>query len=88
MANYNITKLKEGGDIGLEVLLVLNVYKQVWAFVGLTILGTFIKCLKMVDKLIYIPNDDKQYYLFCRLKLVVETLNLISQPIQIQYKSQ
>ena len=27
----------------------------------------------MVDKLIYIPNDDTQNYPFCRLKLLVET---------------
>ena len=27
----------------------------------------------MADKLIYIRNDDKQNYIFCRLQLVVET---------------
>ena len=27
----------------------------------------------MVDKLMYIPNDDIQNYLFCILRLVVET---------------
>ena len=27
----------------------------------------------MDDKFMYIPNDDTQNYLFCRLKLVVET---------------
>ena len=27
----------------------------------------------MADKLMYIPNDDTEYYPFCRLKLVVET---------------
>ena len=27
----------------------------------------------MVDKLIYIPNDDPKNYPFCRLQLVVET---------------
>ena len=29
----------------------------------------------MDDKLIYIPNDDKQYFPFCRLKLLVISLN-------------
>ena len=40
----------------------------------------------MADKLLYIPNDDKQNYPFCRLQLVVETFghNLINQPIEIQ----
>ena len=36
----------------------------------------FENCLalkKMVDRLIYIPNDDTQHYLFCRLHVVVET---------------
>ena len=28
----------------------------------------------MADKLVYIPNDDTQNFPFCRLKLVVETL--------------
>ena len=27
----------------------------------------------MADKLMYIPNDNKQNYPFCRLQLVVET---------------
>ena len=27
----------------------------------------------MADKLMYIPNDDRQNYLMCRLKVVVET---------------
>ena len=27
----------------------------------------------MTDKFMYIPNNDKQNYAFCRLKLVVET---------------
>ena len=27
----------------------------------------------MADKLMFIPNDDTQNYLFCRFKLVVET---------------
>ena len=27
----------------------------------------------MADKLLYIPNDDRQNYPFCRLKLFVET---------------
>ena len=27
----------------------------------------------MVDKLMHIPNNDKQFYPFCRLQLVVET---------------
>ena len=26
----------------------------------------------MADKLMYIPNDDTQYYHFCILKIVVE----------------
>ena len=29
----------------------------------------------MVDKFMYIPNDDTQNYPICRLKLVVETLD-------------
>ena len=29
----------------------------------------------MADKLIYILNDDTQNYPFCKLKLVVETLD-------------
>ena len=29
----------------------------------------------MADKLMYIPNDDTKNYSFCRLKLVVETLD-------------
>ena len=29
--------------------------------------------MTMADKLIYIPNDETQNYLFCRLKLVVNT---------------
>ena len=41
----------------------------------------------MVDKFMYIPNGDKQNYPFCRLQLVVETLNLINQPIKIRQKS-
>ena len=28
----------------------------------------------MADELMYIPNDDKQNYPFCRLQLVFETL--------------
>ena len=38
----------------------------------------------MVDKLMYIPNDNKQNYPFYRLQLVVETvktLHLMNQPI-------
>ena len=31
----------------------------------------------MDDKLIYIPNDDKKYFPFCRLKLLVISLNTI-----------
>ena len=35
----------------------------------------------------YITNDKKQTYLFCRLKLVVETFenwfNILNQPIKI-----
>ena len=27
----------------------------------------------MADKFMYIPNDNKQNYPFCRIKLVVET---------------
>ena len=27
----------------------------------------------MADKLVYTPNDDTQYYLFCRLQLGVKT---------------
>ena len=37
----------------------------------------------MADKLMYIPNDDTQNYPFCRLKLVVETLNLMNKLIKI-----
>ena len=33
---------------------------------------------KMVDKLKYIPNDAKQNYQFCSLKLVVETFKYSS----------
>ena len=29
----------------------------------------------IADKLMYIPNDDTQNYLFCRLKLVFKHLN-------------
>ena len=29
----------------------------------------------MADKLMYIPNEDSQYYPIYKLKLVVETLN-------------
>ena len=29
----------------------------------------------MADKLMYIPNDDTHNYPFCRLKLLVETLD-------------
>ena len=36
----------------------------------------------MTDKLMYIPNDYTQNYPFCRLKIVVETLNLMKQPIK------
>ena len=32
----------------------------------------------MVDKFINIPNDDKQNYCFCRLKLLVKSLDTIS----------
>ena len=44
----------------------------------------------MADKIMYIPNDDTQIYLFCRLKLVVEkevfrTLNLMNKPIKIHW---
>jgi len=28
----------------------------------------------MTDKMVYIPNVNSQNYLFCRLRLVVETL--------------
>ena len=28
----------------------------------------------VAEKLMYIPNDDTQNYLFCRLQIVVETL--------------
>ena len=39
----------------------------------------------MAEKLMYIPNDDIQNYLFRRLKLVVEAFkHLKSQPIKIQ----
>ena len=31
----------------------------------------------MDDKLIYIPTDDKQYFPFCRLKLLTISLNNI-----------
>ena len=35
----------------------------------------------MTDKFMYIPNNDKQNYPFCRLKLVVETLyNQLNEP--------
>ena len=37
----------------------------------------------MADKLMYIQNDDTQNYPFRRIKLVVETLNLINQPIKV-----
>ena len=30
----------------------------------------------MDDKFIYIPNDDTQFYPFCRLHLVVKTFEL------------
>ena len=33
----------------------------------------------MADKLMYIPNDDRQNYPFCRFKLVVETFDHSSQ---------
>ena len=36
----------------------------------------------MADKLMYIPNDDKQNYPFCILQLVVEMLG----HIKILYK--
>ena len=31
----------------------------------------------IADKLLYIPNDDKQNYPFCKLQLVVKTLDTI-----------
>ena len=38
----------------------------------------------MADKIMYNPNDDKQIYPFCRLKLVVETFeHLMNEPIKI-----
>ena len=33
----------------------------------------------MADKLMYIPNDDKTNYTFCRIKLVVETFGPTNQ---------
>ena len=33
----------------------------------------------MVDKMIYIPNDDAQNYPFCRLQIVVNLLGLDTQ---------
>ena len=47
----------------------------------------------IADKLMYIPKDDAQNYLFCRLKLVIESLeqwavNLMNKLIKIQYSSQ
>ena len=41
----------------------------------------------MADELMYIPNNDTQNYPYCRLQLVVRTLNLINQQIKIQLKS-
>ncbi len=40
----------------------------------------------MTDKLMYIPNDDTQNYLFCRLQLVIVGTfrHLLNQPIKIQ----
>ncbi len=37
----------------------------------------------MTVKLMQIPNDDSQNYSFYSVKLVVETLNLLNQPIKI-----
>ena len=42
----------------------------------------------MADILMYISKDNTQNYPFYRLKLVVETLNLINQPIKIHYSPQ
>ena len=39
-------------------------------------------------KLKYIPNDDTQNKPFCKLQLVVETLNLVNQLFKIHFKSQ
>ena len=33
----------------------------------------------IADKLMYIPNDDAQNYLFCRLNLTVETLKPLTK---------
>ena len=41
----------------------------------------------MVDKLMYILNDDEQNYPF-RLQLVAETFNLMNQPIKIHQSPQ
>ena len=41
----------------------------------------------MDDKFMYIPNYDKQNYLFCRIKLVIETFKHIAylfNPIKIK----
>ena len=35
----------------------------------------------MVDKLMDIPNNDKQNYSFCKLKLVVKTFDMINEMI-------
>ena len=37
----------------------------------------------MVDKMIYISNDDTQNYPFCTLKLVVETYELNKSKIHL-----
>ena len=44
----------------------------------------------MADKFVHISNDDTQSYRFCRLHLVVKTLDIqLNEPTnQIQYKSQ
>ena len=40
--------------------------------------------MSMADKLMYILNDDTQFYPLCELKLVVETFkHLFNQPIKI-----
>ncbi len=38
----------------------------------------------MADKMMYIPNDDKQNYSFCRLQLVVETFEHPTQELTNQ----
>ena len=40
----------------------------------------------MADKLMYIYNDDKQNYSFCRLKLVVETTEHSTQGVKLTNK--